>query len=102
MGAELHGVSREGLAAAHGHVLIPMMGMVHSLNVSVATALILFEAVRQREAAGLYQGARLDPDEYRRTLFEWAHPRLARHCRQRRAKYPRLDEDGELLDPVPR
>ena len=49
MGAELHGVAEEGLRLADRHVTIPMMGMVHSLNVSVATSLLLFEAMRQRQ-----------------------------------------------------
>ena len=40
---------------------IGMHGMVESLNVSVAAALILFEAERQRKAAGLYENARLEP-----------------------------------------
>ena len=48
MGAELHGVSDEGLSLADSHVRIPMMGMVRSLNVSVATSILLFEALRQK------------------------------------------------------
>jgi tRNA (guanosine-2'-O-)-methyltransferase len=98
MGAELYGVSEEGLALAHGRVALPMMGMVHSLNVSVATALLLYEAMRQREAEGMYRGPRLEPDEYRRTLFEWAYPLLAERCRREGRPYPHLDEDGTILD----
>jgi len=98
MGAELHGVSEEGLALAHGHVVVPMMGMVHSLNVSVATALLLYEAMRQREAAGMYDGPRFGPDEYRRALFEWAYPLLAERHRRTGRPYPPLDEDGTILD----
>jgi tRNA (guanosine-2'-O-)-methyltransferase len=54
LGAELDGVSAHAAEVADAHVTIPMLGMVRSLNVSVAAALILFEAQRQREAAGLY------------------------------------------------
>ncbi len=100
MGQEKYGVSEEALAAADGFVRIPMAGLVSSLNVSVATALILFEAQRQRAAAGLYDGPRLDPATYDKTLFEWAYPELADYCRRRGRPYPRLDEDGELLDPI--
>ena len=49
-----------------------MLGMVEALNVSVAAGLVLFEAQRQRRAAGLYDRSRLDPELARRTLFEWA------------------------------
>lgn len=97
MGAELHGVSPEGLRLAHEHVVVPMMGMVHSLNVSVATALLLYEAVRQRQAAGMYEGPRLEEDAYRATLFEWAHPLLAARLREEGRPYPPLDEDGQIV-----
>jgi len=49
VGAELHGVSDAALARSHERAVIPMVGMVRSFNVSVATALLLFEAFRQRE-----------------------------------------------------
>jgi tRNA (guanosine-2'-O-)-methyltransferase len=78
-----------------------MHGMVASLNVSVATAVILYEAERQRSAAGLYDTSRLDPERYARTLFEWAYPDIATFCRQQKIPYPRLDEEGELIDPLP-
>ncbi len=96
MGAELHGVSDEGLALADGHVVVPMVGMVHSLNVSVATALLLFEAFRQRDAAGMYDESRLDPSDFERTLFEWAYPSLARRRREQGRPYLALDADGQL------
>jgi tRNA (guanosine-2'-O-)-methyltransferase len=97
MGAELHGVSPEGLAAADGYVTIPMKGMVHSLNVSVATAVLLYEALRQREAAGMYETTRLDPVSYRNTLFEWAYPTLAARLRRKAQAYPDLDDEGGIV-----
>ncbi len=97
MGAELWGVSDAGAEAADEHIIIPMAGLVESLNVSVAAAVILFEAQRQREAAGYYQTPRLDPDVYRRTLFEWLHPRLATWYQDRGEDYPGLDEDGDPI-----
>jgi tRNA (guanosine-2'-O-)-methyltransferase len=96
-GAELHGVSPEALALADAHVSIPMEGLVHSLNVSVASALLLFEAHRQRSAAGMYERTRLEPEELARRLFEWAHPTLARQRREAGRPYPRLGADGEVL-----
>jgi len=102
LGNEDTGVTDEALAAVDGRVIIPMSGMGTSLNVSVAAALILFEAQRQRLAAGLYDRPRLDPEIYRTTLFEWAYPRMAALCRRRGVPYPPLGEDGEILGPVPR
>jgi tRNA (guanosine-2'-O-)-methyltransferase len=97
MGAELEGLSDEGLALADELLVIPMAGMVRSLNVSVATALLLFEAFRQRESAGLYEASRLPPEEFQSILFEWAYPELAEVYRNRGQAYPGLDPQGELL-----
>jgi tRNA (guanosine-2'-O-)-methyltransferase len=100
IGAELDGISPRGLTLADELVLIPMAGMARSLNVSVATALILFEAYRQRKTAGMYERSRLPPEEFRRTLFEWCHPDLADFFRKRAIPYPPLSEEGEaLVDP---
>jgi tRNA (guanosine-2'-O-)-methyltransferase len=99
MGAELFGVSDEALELADVTAIIPMMGMVRSLNVSVATALLLYEAMRQREAAGMYAPpSRLPRDRYRETLFEWAYPELAPRFRERGLSYPPLGGDGEILE----
>lgn len=98
LGAEKWGVSKEAAALADGHIIIPMLGMVQSLNVSVAAAVILFEAQRQRLQAGLYNQTRLDPQTYQRVLFEWAYPDLAaKYCREGNP-YPCLGPDGEILD----
>ena len=97
LGAELRGISAAGLDAADDHVLIPMEGMVHSLNVSVAAALLLYEARRQREAAGMYERCRLDPETFCRTLFAWTHPFLAAKLDAEGRPYPPLDDDGEIV-----
>ena len=102
LGTEETGVSAEAAAAADGWIAIPMSGMVTSLNVSVAAALILFEAQRQRQAAGLYETSRLPADAYARTLFEWTYPKLAAYCRRKKVAYPPLGEDGEILGEIPR
>jgi tRNA (guanosine-2'-O-)-methyltransferase len=54
-GNETRGVSNEAADLADGQLIIPMMGMVESLNISVACAVSLFEAARQRREAGMYQ-----------------------------------------------
>jgi len=102
LGTELDGVTPEASAAADATVFIPMMGAVPSLNVSVAGAIILYEAQRQRAEAGLYDRPRIDPELRRKLLFEWGYRRLAEHCRQHHLPYPRLGPEGELLDPIPR
>lgn len=103
LGNEDVGLTAAARAAADQLVRIPMEGMGTSLNVSVAAALLLFEAQRQRLAAGLYDGGpRLDPATYARTLFEWAYPALAAHCRRHGAPYPALGPEGEILGVVPR
>ncbi len=48
MGSEEDGVSGEYLKKSDARVLIPMKGEISSLNVSVATGIILFEVLRQR------------------------------------------------------
>lgn len=48
MGEEHKGLSDTLLAAAHTKVVIPMSGYVDSLNVSVSTAVVVYESVRQR------------------------------------------------------
>lgn len=52
-GTESTGLSEEWRRAASGHIRIPMRGRLDSLNVSVSTAILLYEAVRQRQAAGI-------------------------------------------------
>ena len=70
-GNESRGVSAAALAGADAAVIIPMLGMVESLNVSVACSVTLYEALRQRRAAGLYAAARLPPAELEARLRGW-------------------------------
>ncbi len=98
VGSELPGLSAEAAEQVDQFVMIPMHGMVDSLNVSVATALILYEAVRQRKVAGMYAQSRLPEDEFTYTLFEWCYPDIARRCREINAPYPALDSEGYFKD----
>ena len=54
-----------------GLVEIPMVGMVQSLNVSVASAVCLYEAFRQRLAAGAYEAPRLPAEELVSMEQDW-------------------------------
>ena len=104
LGAEKWGLSAATAAAIDQAIVIPMRGMVQSLNVSVAAAALLFEALRQRQVAGRVpeQGEGLEPQRYRRQLFEWAYPQVADWCRRSGRPYPALGEEGEILEELPR
>lgn len=71
LGNEHRGISEDVAKQSDGLLYIPMMGMVESLNVSVATAVSLFEAMRQRMAKGMYDAPQLPPESMRSTLAEW-------------------------------
>ena len=70
-GNEMRGVSEEAARAADGLMAIPMMGMVESLNISVACAVSLFEAMRQRRAGGMYDDPRIEEEERQRVMERW-------------------------------
>ncbi|MCS7226490.1 MAG: tRNA (guanosine(18)-2'-O)-methyltransferase TrmH [Gloeomargarita sp. SKYB31] len=91
VGNEKSGVSAEAAALADQHIVIPMLGMVQSLNVSVATAVILFEAQRQRLQAGLYDQPRLTPEQMARQAFTWLYPEEAMQYEQTGQPFPDLD-----------
>lgn len=70
-GNEHDGVSAEALTYADANFLIPQMGMVQSLNISVACAVSLYEALRQRKAAGMYDVAQFDDADFEHRMHEW-------------------------------
>jgi tRNA (guanosine-2'-O-)-methyltransferase len=96
MGSERKGVSLSAKDLVDGHIIIPMLGMVESLNVSVAAAVILFEAQRQRLAAGMYDRVNLDREIFERVIFEWGYPELAAMYRSQGKSYPSLNENGSI------
>lgn len=53
-GNEHQGISDASLEKLDGNFIIPQFGMVQSLNISVACAVTLFEASRQRQVKGMY------------------------------------------------
>jgi tRNA (guanosine-2'-O-)-methyltransferase len=53
-GNEHEGVTEAALAYTDGNFIIPQMGMVQSLNISVACAVSVYEGLRQRQASGFY------------------------------------------------
>lgn len=99
LGQEKTGITQEALALADQDIIIPMIGMVQSLNVSVASALILYEAQRQRQNAGMYQRevGMLDDDEQQRLLFEGGYPVLARVATRKKLPRPQIDNQGQII-----
>jgi tRNA (guanosine-2'-O-)-methyltransferase len=70
-GNEHAGVSEEALTLCDGNFIIPQVGMVQSLNISVACAVSLYEAFRQRQKAGNYNSNRMPAGEWQRLSEQW-------------------------------
>ena len=70
-GNEHRGVSDEAAQLADENFHIPMMGMIQSLNVSVAAAVALYEALRQRLDAGAYGRPTLSAAEREKLYTDW-------------------------------
>lgn len=71
LGNEHRGVSKEASELADKRFIIPMKGMVQSLNVSVAAAITLYEAFRQRLSKGFYNRTSLTEVEFNLLLEKW-------------------------------
>lgn len=69
-GNEHDGVSEAALAYTDGNFLIPQMGMVQSLNISVACAVSVYEALRQRNEKGFYTDNLPATAEEQESLFQ--------------------------------
>ena len=72
VGNEHRGITEDLLDITDQKIFIPMFGMIESLNVSVATAVILYEAARQRIAKGMYPNPKLTEDWIKKILGEWS------------------------------
>jgi tRNA (guanosine-2'-O-)-methyltransferase len=70
-GNEHDGVSEEIRKLADGNFIIPQVGIIQSLNISVACAVTLYEAYRQKNLAGHYEKQKLDRDDVANLLSEW-------------------------------
>ena len=70
-GNEHAGVSEEIRAMADGNFIIPQVGMIQSLNISVACAVSLYEAYRQKQLAGHYAQQKLAVNDYHSLANQW-------------------------------
>lgn len=70
-GNEQKGVSETLRNMADGNFIIPQVGMIRSLNISVACAIALYEGYRQKEVAGHYAGSKLPPAQLDQLRTDW-------------------------------
>jgi tRNA (guanosine-2'-O-)-methyltransferase len=70
-GNEHSGVTDECRALADGNFIIPQMGIIQSLNISVACAVSIYEAMRQKMVAGHYDHASLPKQQMDTLLTQW-------------------------------
>ena len=70
-GNEHAGVSEEIRALADGNFIIPQVGIIKSLNISVACAVTVYEAMRQKNLAGHFKTSGLSKERYNGLLNEW-------------------------------
>jgi tRNA (guanosine-2'-O-)-methyltransferase len=70
-GNEHSGVSDEIIAMADGNFIIPQVGIIKSLNISVACAVTLYEAFRQKNNAGHYDEVKLAGEKLTNLRDEW-------------------------------
>ncbi|MEO6905293.1 MAG: RNA methyltransferase [Ginsengibacter sp.] len=70
-GNETFGVSDEIRKYADGDFIIPQVGIIKSLNISVACAVTLYEAFRQKKEKGHYEESRLTKTEMQYLQTQW-------------------------------
>jgi len=80
-GNEHSGVSEELINLADGNFIIPQVGIIKSLNISVACAVSVYEAFRQKSIAGHYNQPQIKGDELISLRNEWGF----------------LDQEGEAV-----
>ena len=70
-GNEHRGISEQAALLADKKFVIPMVGMVQSLNVSVSAAVVLYETLRQRMKKGMYSQSLLSETELAEYIEKW-------------------------------
>ena len=70
-GNEHSGVSDELIGLCDGNFIIPQVGIIKSLNISVACAVTLYEAYRQKKSAGHYDQQQLSTESFEQLKITW-------------------------------
>ena len=99
-GAEVKGISDFVMENVDLQIILPMVGMVESYNVSVACAMILSEVQRQRQEKRMYDSRQISDELFLTRYYHWAHPEIAKYCDKHGISYPPLREDGEVENPA--
>lgn len=97
MGQKKNGITQHPRDLIDQNIITPILGMVQSLNISVASVLILSEA--QRQCAGMYQriDSHLNNAEQQQWLFEGGYPVLANIAISKRFPYPKIKVKGDVV-----
>ena len=86
-GNERFGVSEEAMKMADGNFVIPQVGIIRSLNISVACGVTVYEAYRQKQQAGHYINQNLPRGKMEQLISEWGYKNADFHS----------TEENELL-----
>ena len=78
-GNEHSGVSEEIRKFADGNFIIPQSGIIRSLNISVACAVTLYEAYRQKDLAGHYDKTKLNGEVLKELMDKWGYEEETNH-----------------------
>ncbi len=70
-GNERNGISKETLEFCDGNFIIPQVGMIQSLNISVACAVSLYEAFRQKSEQAHYATKKINTSQEAKLLNQW-------------------------------
>jgi len=95
-GNEADGLSEEALSYSDGNFIIPQIGMGESLNISVACAVTLYEAYRQRAKAGIYDAAQLDNSEQKALFDDYVDRGIVKFNQEWVFPYGTTAEDWEI------
>ncbi len=98
MGQEKRASRRKRWAPADQDIIIPMIGMVQSLNVSVALSPHSLRSPAPAANAGMYlrENSMLPEAEQQRLLFEGGYPVLAKVAKRKGLPYPTLISKARL------
>jgi len=75
-GNESSGLTKEALSYSDGNFIIPQMGLVQSLNISVAAAVSIYEGMRQRNLNGMYENAPISKEKQEELFETWSDNEL--------------------------
>ncbi len=90
-GNEHDGCSEEIISLADGNFIIPQVGMIKSLNISVACAVSVYEAFRQRDAIGDYDKMQLDTTVANDLMQKWDVPKFEKRLEAKAQRKMRFE-----------